>query len=227
MTYELILWDFDGTVANTATDVWQSVLYAADYCGGTLPEEYVANAANLGLDLNTIFKQIIPSVDMKSFDTFERLVSKHYREISNYENTDLYSGIPKLLADLKKQGFTNYIITNKPIVALERILDVKDWSKYFDGWTTPDSRDGKMLSKTEMISSVLTLFGKSTRNCIYVGDTWSDIRAATANGIDSIGVTYGDGDPVQLAKESPTYLVSTVTELIQLLSNEREYVQRL
>ena len=46
MKYKVILWDFDGTLANTGADVWDSLEYAAGKLGGSLEEARVCGVRN-------------------------------------------------------------------------------------------------------------------------------------------------------------------------------------
>ena len=48
MKYKVILWDFDGTLANTGADVWDSLEYAAGKLGGSMDEKFKSCDSNLG-----------------------------------------------------------------------------------------------------------------------------------------------------------------------------------
>ena len=125
MKYKMILWDFDGTLAYTGKDVWNSLEYAAEKCGGRLPEEFVSEDSNLGKSVKEIFQRIVPVPEEEKYAMFEELVRVHYRTLSEYQDTYLYPGIYELLLDMKEAGIINYIITMKPEEALERILEKK------------------------------------------------------------------------------------------------------
>lgn len=60
MMYKMILWDFDGTLAYTGKDVWDSLQYAAKKCGGELPEAFISEDSNLGKSVKEVFDQIVP-----------------------------------------------------------------------------------------------------------------------------------------------------------------------
>jgi phosphoglycolate phosphatase len=58
---------------------------------------------------------------------------------------------------------------------------------------------------------------------VYVGDSWSDIRAAHENNIPAVGVLYGDGDPELLLRENPEYSAGDAAALGRLLFSKNFY----
>lgn len=217
MKYEMILWDFDGTLADTRKDVWDSLEYAAEKCGGTLPKEFKSDDSNLGKTVKDVFRQIYPVPKEEQYEKYEELVRVHYRTICEYGNTYLYPGIRRLLSETREEGFRHYIVTMKAEEALERILEKKGWNVLFDGWISPDSLPGEEKTKSEMIAHVMRESGLENREYIYIGDTWSDVKAAHENGIDCIGVTYGDGDAKLLCELNPRYSAENVSVIRQIL----------
>ena len=208
MRYRLVLWDFDGTLADTGADVWDSLNYAASRCGARLPEEFTADDANLGKSVSDIFRYLIPFPGDEAYAAFDADVSTHYRAVNDFAHTRLYPGVLPLIGALRRNRVRNVIITNKPCQALERLLRVKGWAGLFDGWITPDypnEQTAGEMSKTAMIAAMISRYDAAPAECAYVGDTWSDVQSAHANGIDCIAVTYGDGDVVRLREQRPEY----------------------
>ena len=209
----MVLWDFDGTLADTGGDVWRSLDYAAKMCGGSFPENYMNDAVHLGESLNTIFRRIEPFPGEAAFTQFKNSVMTHYRTMNDYATTRLYPGVLALLGELRLQRIVSVIVTDKPRQALERLLRAKGWADLFDGWTSPDSIPGRHMDKTAMIEAMLYRYQADADNCIYVGDRWGDIEAARRNGVDCIAVTYGDGDARLLHEHAPAYCVDDVATL--------------
>ena len=236
MKYDLVLWDFDGTLANTGQDVWGSLEYAARVLGGEIRKQFRADDSNLGKSMEEIFLAIEPALDDGLQEKFEELVKVHYRTLHEFPQTVLYPGMEKLLDDLKAEGVMSFIITLKPQEALERILTNKGWARYFSGWLSPDSfvnadrvyqlseadpegnlpRVGRICTKSQLIAYFLKDTGAGKR-IIYVGDTYSDVEACEDNGLDCIGVTYGDGDTQALLAAKPAAVVADVDMIGKLL----------
>lgn len=215
MKYNYILWDFDGTLAYTGADVWGSLEYAAQKCGGTIPAQYRKDDSNLGKSVWEIFHQVTPFPGEDKYEEYDELVRIHYRTISEYPGTCLYEGIRELLLRLREKGAVNSIITMKPREALERILDKKGWGGYFEERYSPDSFSGTEKTKSELIRHVIER--EPDKSYVYIGDTWSDVRAAHDNGIPCIAVTYGDGDTEKLTGEQPEYIADDVSGIADIL----------
>ena len=219
--YKVILWDFDGTLAYTCRDVWNSIEYAAEQLGGKVSPEYMSKDSNLSNPLENIYRNVEPYPGEKELKKFDELITLHYRRLSDYTNTVLYEGIEKVLRCNKKNNLKNFIITMKPREALERILVKKRWSYLFDGWLSPDSFGDTMMTKSELISIAIGNFRVKSDEIVYIGDSWSDVRAATENSIDCIGVSYGDGDVDRLMEEKPRYCVDSPSEIEMILKERR------
>ena len=216
--YEVVLWDFDGTLAYTSADVWTSLIYAAGQCNGALPVAYMEDDSNLGKSVKEIFREITPYPGDEMFEKYDNLVTVHYRKMNEFKKTYLYPGICELLGRLNEKGVVNYIITMKPQEALERILRNKDWERLFDGWISPDSvSEDNLQSKGEMIAHIIEQIGCEKEDCVYIGDTWSDAAASHENGIDCIAVLYGDGDREKLTAQNPRYCVADVSGICEIL----------
>lgn len=215
MRYKIVLWDFDGTLADTAMDVWETLDYAAKECGGEFPADFKSRS-NLSLPMGQIYSRVSPYPGDDKSERFEKLVQVHYRTKNSFAKTVFYPGIEELLRTLQENGIASYIVTMKPKQALSSILVSKGWYEYFEGTISPDSYDArrqKEMTKAEMISDVIDKTGFHKRDYVYIGDTWSDVEASRENQIDCIGVTYGDGDEKMLLSKKPKYCAQNVSEI--------------
>ena len=77
MKYKVILWDFDGTLANTGADVWDSLEYAAGKLGGSMDEKFKSCDSNLGKPMREIFRQVHPFPGEEKLATFDEWVTIH------------------------------------------------------------------------------------------------------------------------------------------------------
>ena len=216
--YSLVLWDFDGTLADSKEDVWASLVFAAAQFGGTFPRSYLANPKNLSDPMDVILRRVEPYPGEDNFAEFESLVRVHYRSQNDFANTELFPGIKPLLGELLLLEIPGVVVTVKPHEALRRILTMKGWDTYFDGLLSPDSEDSKEKTKTEMIASVLRSRAARPSECVYVGDSRGDAVAAKANGVDFVAVTYGDGDEMELRAEHPLHCFDNAWDLRSVLT---------
>lgn len=219
MKYRLVMWDFDGTLADTAPDVWESIDFAAREMGGVLPQAFKRNS-NLALPLWKIYEKTRPYPGDENFRQFEKRVQIHYRTQNRFEKTILYPGAEELLCILKENGAKNHVITMKPHEALCSILANKNWNRYFESTISPDSFFDEMKkeqTKSEMINWVMRQTDGKEGDFVYIGDTWTDVQAAHDNLIDCIAVTYGDGEEEKLFLKRPKYYARNVYEIRNIL----------
>lgn len=241
--YSRVYWDFDGTLASSAEDVWVSLEWAAASMGWQIPEHIRADMRNLAYEAEELYGlcqrgsrgQLShefsrsthelgqPAHELgRSAHEFAQLVRLHYRECNSFDHTYLYPGVAPLLEDLAEYSTEQWIVTNKPKQALERVLATKGWSTYFDGWICPDgsthTSDGTIQNfstKADMLS-VLQVQSPDCK-AVMIGDSPSDIRAGQSLGIDTVGVLYGDGSSQEVLAAQPMWVVSCSQELEQVL----------
>lgn len=217
MRVSTVLWDFDGTLADTGRDVWSSLRYAARRAGGELDAGYAACDANLADPMGEIMRHVDPYPGAAHLAAFDEDVRTHYRTMNEFAATALYPGIRELLDMLHARGVASLIVTNKPLGALERLLASKGWAPLFDDWITPDARPGPPLGKRAMIAAMIARRSLAPQDCLYVGDTFSDVDAAHANGVACVAVTYGDGDERELLARGPEFVARDPGALAALL----------
>jgi len=212
LKYNAAIFDFDGTLADTASDVWKSIEYAAMKLGGHIDADFMKETSNLSAPMRDIFMAVHPTPSIEKLYQFQEEIKHHYRVISEYPETDLYPGIENLLLRMKKENIPRFIVSAKPLAALERILYIKKWDIYFTGWYSMEMEDGIQISKNKMIDQ-LRKGVLADLHPVYVGDTYTDAIAARESHIDCIAVTYGDGNIDKMLSENPTHVISKASEL--------------
>ncbi len=84
MEYRCLLWDFDGTLADTGSDVWNSLTYAARRAGGAIDDLYMRDDANLADPMDEIMRHVIPYPGEAYLETFDEDVRVHYRTLNDF-----------------------------------------------------------------------------------------------------------------------------------------------
>lgn len=215
--YDAVLFDFDGTIANTAEDVWLAIDYALAKQGLNLNQEYWGDTRNLAFPLDKILSDNFGDLPENVVIQIGCDVRTYYGSMSVYPSTYMYPGIKEILERLKNEKVKTGIISSKGENSLKRILRLKGWDQYFDFCIGADSIDG-LTSKQEQIAFLLSNSIK-TKNAVYIGDSYSDIIAARNNNMDAVGVLYGDGDNNLIVAEHPTYICTTAEEAYHFLFN--------
>ena len=214
MGYEVILFDLDGTLTDPKVGITKSVQYALAKFNIDEP------------DLDKLVPFIGPPL-VESFQEFYSLSETeaiagvgYYREYFTkagmFENA-VYPGIKDMLTLLVEQGKQLIIATSKPTVYSEQIIEHFGMTQFFQS-IVGSNLDGSRIHKAEVIAYSLTELSHVEREkIVMVGDRMHDIVGAQKNGIDVIAVKYGYGTAVELQTAKPTYIVSTVNELVEML----------
>ena len=210
--FSAVIFDFDGTVARTAEDVWGSVRYGFESCGLVLPESFSGDSRNLFQSPGEMVEKLYPGTDPNLGQRVDEAVSHHYREVTTHPNTVLFPGIRELLELLLEERVPMGILSNKPHPALGRVLAIKGWDRYFTSYRGSLPTDGDLGDKVHRLRDYMRSF--DVTNAAYIGDSAWDVVAAKENGLLSIGLTYGDGDGELVRESGPDVLCTTPEELL-------------
>ena len=187
--YNHWFFDLDGTLARTGEDIvvaWKGALTA------------------LGRDLTNFDKvfKIGPTLEKIVYELYDDATPQLVEELmekfkplydeSGFPNTVPYPGVPELLAAIRAAGGKSYIVTNKRHHATQLIAKKFGWDRLMDGVWSYDSF-GTKHTKPELLAKLLADLKVDAADAVMVGDTKGDVDAGKANGIATIGVTYGYG----------------------------------
>lgn len=210
--FSAVIFDFDGTVARTAEDVWGSVRYGFEQCGRELPAEFSGDNRNLFQSPGEMMELLYPGSGPALCQRVDQEVAHHYREVTTHPNTVLFPGIRELLELLLEEKIPTGILSNKAHPALGRVLELKGWGRYFTSYRGSLESDGDLGDKVHRLAEYKKQFDMS--NAVYIGDSASDVIAAKANGFLSIGLLYGDGDGELVRQSGPDVLCAAPEELL-------------
>ena len=190
--YKLVIFDFDGTLADTVEDVALCFNEALNQCG--FPMHTIEEICDLvGGNLEVIISKLLPS-RQASTENIDR-VKKLYREIyykSPKRNTHLYPGIMELLQELKKRNVQLAVNSNKGQDLLEQMVEKMFPEGIFDvvvGYSE------KYPPKPDPcgVDMILEKCSCTAAETVYIGDGMSDIKTAQNAGVACIFVAWGQG----------------------------------
>lgn len=211
---DAIFFDLDGTLTDPKVGITKSIQYALEQMGAASPS-LDELASLIGPPLRHYFSDVLGA------DKAEAAVD-HYRQrydIEGYCLTEnvVYPGIESVLTNLQTQGTRLLVVSAKPQVIANRIVQHFGLNKYF-GHVYGAELDETRSHKDELIAYVLEQEKLSADAVIMVGDRKYDIIGAAANGVASIGVLWGYGSAEELAAANPTFLAKKTDELLDIFS---------
>ena len=210
--YKYLIFDFDGTINNTAPGITATFkktldLYGIDYSN-------VDFNKHIGPPLEHSFKELVGGDNwQEALDTFRKI----FEETNALRNSTLYPNIQQLLTLLKQKGYVLSIATSKYEPFAIESLHYLNINQHFDVLYGQNQRRGY---KNEILRQLIADHGWDKADCLMIGDTCYDVDGAKANGLDVVAVSYGFEDRATLVAHNPNAVVDTVSELAQLLCGE-------
>ena len=187
LTLQHFFFDLDGTLADSKADVLGSLEQAYAHLGW----QYDVSKLRIGPLLPDIIAAISPQLD----EAQRQMVIKTFRAFytaGKYSRTVLFPGVRAFLDALHAKGKTLYLATNKPKKSTEEVLEVLGLKNDFRFVGTPDF-DGGHLSKSEVLKAMVKRFDINPATGLMIGDTFSDMEAGRAAGLNTMAYTGGYG----------------------------------
>jgi phosphoglycolate phosphatase len=189
--FQAIIFDLDGTLIDSRAAI-------LDAFGKALAEKGIAprialSALRIGPPLAETLRELSGSSDAALLDSLAEHFKTHY-DSSGYRASEVFAGIPELLAALAENGRRCFLATNKRIAPTRLILQHLQWEPYFAEVYALDRETPRLPDKSSMLAQLLAEQALDAQNCIYVGDTPEDEAAAHANSLPFAAVSWGYGE---------------------------------
>lgn len=193
MSLRLIIFDLDGTLVDSSTDIANAVNYATGPYG--LAALSVTETIGLiGEGLTRLIEKILGPGRMHLHTEVMRRFLEHY-EAHLADTTRAYPGVPETLGLLP--GFRKAVVSNKRERFSQKLLAELGLLSCFDLVVGSDSVAGRKPSPLPL-QHAMRVLGAGPAHTTIVGDSIYDIEAGKAAGIRTIAVTYGYHDRSRL-----------------------------
>lgn len=211
--FDYVLFDFDGTVADTGRGIMRCALLALQAYGC---DETDANRLRrfVGPPLLDSFMGFYGADE----ETARKMVDKyreHYSAGGMFE-CDFYEGIPQVLESLQAAGCKMAVASSKPGKYLKEILKNLGAQKYFEFVSAPEIGYADP-GKPKLIADAMQALGAEKESTVMVGDRLFDIEGAKEVGIASIGAVYGYGGEKELKEYGADMLAFSPAQITELI----------
>jgi phosphoglycolate phosphatase len=204
--FEVYLFDVDGTLLDSATDICGAIQEVIVREGVEAPS--LAELRRLvGMHLVDFFADAFPGCGEEKLEELFQSYRATYRARGHRE-TRVFPGVVEGLATLSGRKTT---ATTKGSPMTRSILEQFGLLEHFEHVQGTDGFPSK--PQPEVIFTALRALGADARDCLMVGDSTADIEAARAAGVKVCAVRYGYGDPEKLAALEPDYWVGDLRDL--------------
>jgi phosphoglycolate phosphatase len=208
--YRTILFDLDGTLADTSQGIYNCHRYAISCMGITEPIDRKLEGI-IGAPLLESYRTRFGFSDESA-----RIAASHYRkryaEKGIFE-AELYKGIRQLLEGLQKNGYYLGVASLKAEPFVISMMEHWGISDYFSVLRGVDDKD--KYTKADLLRFCMQEINSAPEDTILVGDSSYDGIGAKETQIDFLAVTYGLGfrKRDEAEKFNPVYVANTVTDL--------------
>jgi phosphoglycolate phosphatase len=207
MSYRLLVFDWDGTIIDSASTIAECIRDASRSLGLEVPDHERASHV-IGLGLHDAMRIAVPGLPAERYPEFVASYREHFQ--ARKDSMQLFDGMRALLEALAKKHLLA-IATGKSRRGLDRDLEFHQLAALFTASRCADETNPKphpaML--LELMNQLETAHGQT----LMVGDTSHDMEMARAAGVDALAVTYGAHPEGSLRACRPLNCISTVTEL--------------
>ena len=205
---DLVMFDLDGTIANTGQDLADSVNFTrAHFDLGPLAEYRIY--AHVGRGVEHLLKHALPEQNGNHFQEIMRVFLGHYEE-HLLDKTVLYPGVLDVLDHF--QGKRRVVVSNKIHRLTEAVVRGLGVDSHFDAILGGDSATAKKPHPALLVMT-LERFRVAAPRALMVGDGDTDVEAGKRAGVMTCGVTHGLGDKKQLIAAEPDVLIGRLAEL--------------
>jgi phosphoglycolate phosphatase len=212
MKYSLLVFDWDGTIIDSASTIAECIRLAAGDLGLDVPTKEQASHV-IGLGLHDALRYAVPQLRPEQMAQFVARYRYHF--LIREEAMGLFDGMRELI-EAMSIVHTLAIATGKSRRGLDRALAATGLKPYFRSSRCADETNPK--PHPAMLLELIQEFDVDAKAALMIGDTSHDLEMAHAAGVDALAVTYGAHPENNLRACSPTACLATVPELRQWLS---------
>jgi phosphoglycolate phosphatase len=208
MIYKTLVFDFDGTIADTLGEtrlIFNRI--APDYGIRQVAEHELDHLRHLSLkdllDHLKIPKRRVPALISRGTSMMR----------GNITQLRLIDGMPEVLVELRRHVHSFGILTSNATANVDLFLRTHGLRDQFDFI----SSTSKLTGKAKHLKAIRKTFSLASEELLYIGDELRDVKASQKAGIPIAAVTWGFNSRQSLAASKPDYLFDRPSDFLSLL----------
>ena len=207
--YKLLIFDWDGTLADSIGRIVTAMQVAAQRSGHPERDEDSVKSI-IGLGLPEAILTLYPEMTDAQVVDFRQ----HYADVyiaMDTEPSPLFDGVLESLEAFRAEGYRLAVATGKARRGLDRVLKAHGWEDFFDVTRAADETASK--PDPLMLNQILAHCDVRPEHALMVGDATFDLQMARNAGIDSVAVGYGAQSMERLLAFEPRLAIDTFSQL--------------
>lgn len=208
--YQLLIFDWDGTLVDSIDRIVESMHRAAAVCGlPQLSDEAIRGIIGLGLPeaIQTLYPDLR---EPALIERFREGYGEHYLSLENQPSA-LFPGVAESLEAFREQGYRLAVATGKSRRGLHKVLEGRGWLDYFDVTRCADETASKPHPR--MLHEIMAHCAVAPERALMVGDSAFDLLMARNAGVDSVAVGFGAQPLESLRAHGPRLAINEFSEL--------------
>ena len=211
--YKTIIFDLDGTLLDTLTDLHASVNAALSSYG--LPERTREEVrAFIGNGIVKLMQRAVGIADYPQLDGVTSLFKEHYGAHCK-DATKPYDGVMEVLQKMVAAGIKTAVVSNKADFAVKLLAEEYFQGLLLDAVGENESAGIRKKPAPDSLLAVMEKLGAAAEDTLYVGDSEVDIQTAQNAGVACLSVTWGFKDKKFLVENGATLFADTSFEILQ------------
>jgi phosphoglycolate phosphatase len=210
---QLVCFDLDGTLVDSVPDIALAVdSFLVEQGQAPVGEDQVRQWVGQGAA--SLVKKAMSDVGLDDAlyeDCYRSFLLAYKSNLT--QKTRLYANVLDLLKALKANHVPMALITNKPSAFVKPILDHFEISDYFSWILGADTLEEKKPSPLPLLFCAEAIEAQKDQ-CVMIGDSQTDSRAAISAGFKNVLVTYGYNQNVDLKSLEADLLIDDLVELL-------------
>lgn len=210
MIYRTLVFDFDGTIADTLGETRRIYnILAPDYGLREVGEHELDHLRHLSL------KELVKHLKIPKWRVPALIARGTGLMRGNINNLQLIPGVGEVLTELRRHVKSFGILTSNATPNVDIFLRNHGLRSEFDFI----SSTSKLTGKAKHLRAIRKTFSLPAPEMLYVGDELRDVKASQKAGIPVAAVTWGFNSRESLAAEKPDHLFDFPAEFLELIKS--------
>lgn len=217
MSYQLVVFDWDGTLFDSSQFIVHCVQRAAEIAELPIPEANTVKQM-IGLSFDQALKRAMPELSPMNAANMVRIYRQCVQE-SDVGKPVLFNGAREVLKSLVEQGYWLAIATGKGRAGLN--ADLADLGLQDLFLATRCAEETQSKPHPQMLLELMDEMGVTANQTVMVGDTEYDLQLAENSGVDAVAALYGAHSYEQLMNYKAKYFLNAITDLPIWLAQQK------
>jgi phosphoglycolate phosphatase len=211
--FELLIFDWDGTLTDSIGWIVECLQYAAEECGLEVPSDSAARSV-IGLGLHEAMEALYPG----SPPELAVRIVQSYRRYYGTRSTSmrLFDGVREMLVELRARDYRLAVATGKARSGLDHALRATGTEDFFHATRCADETASK--PDPTMLFQLMDELAVIPERTLMIGDSVHDLRMANYAGVRSIGVGCGANGLSELTEFGPLACLQATADLLSFLT---------